>query len=308
MRHLPLLAAALLVTPLAAQVVVTRNGDSVSVEAGGKPFTALCTDANFPYLYPLLSTDGGDVTRHFPMRKGVANEPSDHPHHRSCWVAHGDVNGVDFWQGEGRITVEEILAADGGAQQGTLKLALAWKTKQDLVLLSETRTYTFSQPDAHTRVVVVDCEFKAVAETVSFGETKEGTFALRLTPTLQLTGKGAGGKATNSEGDANAKVWGKRAAWVAFSGTDAQQRPLIVMIADHPDNPRHPTWWHARDYGLFAANPFGVHDFQPDMPAGTGTLKLAKGETARFRHRIVLYAGAADAAALAKLAAWPKPN
>jgi len=299
-------AAALLVSPaIAGEIGVVRDGTSVSISGGGKPFTTLCTDARFPYLYPLLGTAGGNVTRHFPMKSGVANESTDHPHHRSFWVAHGNVNGVDFWQGDGEIVLQEILAAQGGAQSGVLKLALAWKTKEDATLLTETRTYTFSEPDAQTRVVLVDCEFKAVAEQVTFGDTKEGTFALRLTPSMQLTGKGAKGSIINSEGDSGGKAWGKRASWVAFSGPDAEGHPLIVTMADHPENPRHPTWWHARDYGLFAANPFGEHDFEKGKPAGSGDLKIAKDETVRFRYRVVLFAGTPATTDMSKLAVWP---
>jgi hypothetical protein len=299
-------AAALLVGPaLAGEIGVVRDGASATVTAGGKPFTTLCTDGRFPYLYPLLGPAGGNITRHFPMKTGVADEPTDHPHHRSCWVAHGNVNGVDFWQGDGRIVLQEILSAQGGAQAGVLKLALAWKTKEDATLLAETRTYTFSEPDAQTRVLLIDCEFKAVADEVTFGDTKEGTFALRLTPSLQLTGKGAKGTLINSAGDRDAKVWGRPASWVAISGPDAQGRPLVVTMADHPQNPRHPTWWHARDYGLFAANPFGQHDFDKGKPAGSGDLKMAKGEILRFRHRVVIFAGSPANTDLAKLAEWP---
>jgi len=306
MKPAILCAAILLAGPsVAGEISIVRDGAGATVTAGGKPFTSLCTDARFPYLYPLLGTDGLSVTRHFPMKPGVANEPTDHPHHRSCWVAHGSVNGVDFWQGDGRIVLEEILATQGGAQTGVLKLALAWKTKEEATLLAETRTYTFSEPDAQTRVVLIDCEFKAVAEEVTFGDTKEGMFALRLTPSLQLTGKVAKGSIFNSAGERDAKVWGRPAAWVAFRGPDAQGNPLVVTMADHPENPRHPTWWHARDYGLFAANPFGQHDFEKGKPAGSGDLKMAKGETLRFRHRVVLFAGTPAEADLAKLAAWP---
>lgn len=307
MKLILLSAAALACGPLlASEIGVVREGASVSVSAGGKPFTTLCTDGRFPYLYPLIGTAGGNITRHFPMKAGVANESTDHPHHRSFWVAHGNVNGVDFWQGDGRIVVQEVLAAQGGPATGVLKLALAWKTKEDATLISETRTYTFSQPNPQTRVVLVDCEFKAVADEVIFGDTKEGTFALRLTPSMQLTGKGAKGSITNSAGDKDAAVWSKRASWVAFSGPDAEGRPLVVTMADHPDNPRFPTWWHARDYGLFAANPFGQHDFEKGKPAASGDLKIAKGETLRFRHRVVLFAGTPAQADLPSLAAWPK--
>jgi hypothetical protein len=132
----------------------------------------------------------------------------------------------------------------------------------------------------------------ATERGIVFGDTKEGTFALRLHPNLRLRGAVAKGAASNREGLAGAAVWGKRSAWVAYQGpVDGEE--VGVAIFDHPSNPRHPTWWHARDYGLFAANPFGAHDFE-GAPEGTGDLALVRGATLTLRYRVLVFRGTRD--------------
>jgi hypothetical protein len=63
-----------------------------------------------------------------------------------------------------------------------------------------------------------------------------------------------------------------------------------MAIFDHPSNPRHPTWWHVRDYGLFAANPFGIHDFEK-KDKGAGDLTVPAGETISFKYRFYIHEG-----------------
>ena len=61
------------------------------------------------------------------------------------------------------------------------------------------------------------------------------------------------------EGEAN--CWGKRANWVDMFG-EVEGEKLGVAILDHPTNPGHPTYWHVRGYGFFAANIFGMRAFE----------------------------------------------
>ena len=140
---------------------------------------------------------------------------------------------------------------------------------------------------------------------VTFKDTKEGTFGVRTHPNLRLDREGEEfasmtGIAVNSEGDQNHDLWGKRARWVDYSGSiDGQS--LGVAMFDHPANPRHPTWWHARNYGLVAANPFGIHDFEnlPNKPS-RGDFTIKKGETAAFLYRVLLHRGDAKQADVAR--------
>jgi hypothetical protein len=124
---------------------------------------------------------------------------------------------------------------------------------------------------------------------LTLGDTKEGSMAIRLAPTLRLKGDVAKGHIVNSVGDRDGETWGKRAAWCDYYGP-LDGEITGVAIFDHPDNPKHPTWWHVRDYGLFAANPFGVHHFE-EKPEGTGDITIADGESLTFRYRFYFHKG-----------------
>ncbi|HIC22544.1 MAG TPA: hypothetical protein EYO84_03885, partial [Planctomycetes bacterium] len=127
-------------------------------------------------------------------------------------------------------------------------------------------------------------------QTVTIGDTKEGTFALRLAPTMRLDGPVAAGKSFNADAAIAGAIWGMRSRWAAYSGPiDGQQ--ATVALLDHPENPRYPTWWHARTYGLFAANPFGQHDFEK-APAGSGDLEIGPEDHLFFRHQLLIFDGA----------------
>lgn len=293
----PLTALLLFALPLAAQVKFTEGSDRVIVEINGRPFTSLFfgSAAPKPYLHPLRSATGKVVTRSYPMEL-VKGEALDHKHHRGLWFTHGDVNGFDFWANEpdskggkpGKVVLQKLVDAKGGKKEGKLVARFDWTDPQSQRLLTETQTMTFyAQPDT-LRMVDVDIEL-APEKPVTFGDTKEGTFAIRLGPGFnEKTGTGRLANADGAEG--MQQVWGKRAPWAEYRGS-VEGEALGVAIFDHPANPRHPTYWHARDYGLFAANPFGEHDFLNDKTRN-GSLTMQPNMPVRFRYRVVIYPGA----------------
>ena len=61
-----------------------------------------------------------------------------------------------------------------------------------------------------------------------------------------------------------------------------------VAILNHPDSFRYPTTWHVRDYGLFAANPFGWHDFGMKK---SGEYAIPAGGSIAFLYRLILHKG-----------------
>ncbi len=294
----------LLVLPLCAQVAIKQEADKITIDINGKPFTTLVTSADErkPYLNPLRTPSGKIVTRRWPMEKNVEGEPKDHPHHRGLWFNHGDVNGIDFWGSDpalkndkkARIAVKQITSVKGGKKKGTITGVFDWLNLDGSPLLTEDRVMTFyAQPDVRT----IDFDIKLTAHAaVKFGDTKEGSFGLRLAPSLQ---ESKSGKMVNAEGAVGEKaVWGKRSPWVDYYGP-LEGETVGIAILDHPGNPRHPTYWHSRAYGLFAANIFGLHDFYNDK-SKDGSLELKKGDTVRFRYRVIVHSGDAASANIAQ--------
>lgn len=306
-RALPLLTfffAGALLAP--AQVRFTRLDSSVAVEVGGQPFTTFYygESAPKPYLHPLLTADGVRLTRLYPM-DATASGNHDHPHHRGLWLAHGDVNGVDFWASEpeqrqgkqGLIVLKQIVRMQDGAKAGTLRVLLAWLDPSGKTLVNEDRLMTFSG-DAKVRIIDFDVAL-TVPSKVVFGDTKEGFFAVRLRD--EMSEQKGTGLMTNAEGQSGMNgVWGKSSTWVDYAGA-VDGHKVGIAIFDHPGNPHYPTWWHARDYGLFAANPFGERDFTGDK-AKNGSVAVEAGKSLRFRYRVLLHPG--DTASAGIGAAW----
>ncbi|MBL9203123.1 MAG: PmoA family protein [Opitutaceae bacterium] len=285
---------------------VTTGSDRVRVEIGGKLFTEyVFKGAPRPFFYPVLAADGTEMMRHYPMKKEVPGEAYDHPHHRSLWFTHGNVNGLDFWAEaggakQGRIISEKVDAAvEKGA--AVIRARNKWVGPDDAVhLTDETVVRAAAVPGG--RVLDYEVTLKAPAgKPVTFGDTKEGSMAIRLplwmTPDhsysvnkkrVKHEGKGT---IVNAEGIKNDATWGKRSTWVDYHAPK-DGKTYGVAIFDHPGNPRHPTWWHVRSYALFAANPFGKHDFEnlKNQPTA-GDLNIPAGGSVTFRWRFYFHMG-----------------
>jgi len=305
--------ALLAVIPLAAQVKLTQGTDRISVVIDGKPFTEFIygADAPKPYLHPLRTASGVIVTRRFPMEK-VEGESTDHPHHRGLWFTHGDVNGIDFWMSEppgdrtnlGRVVLNKIVEVKSGEKSGSVTALFDWVGPKKNTMLTESRTMTFYS-DPRLRVLDVDIDLTAV-EKVKFGDTKEGSFAIRVASGLEVPGKNVPaspprtGKMIDSEGrESEADVWGKRASWVDVYGEVEGQR-VGIAIMDHPANLHYPTFWHCRAYGLCAANIFGAHDFTADKTRDA-SVTLEPGQKMRLRYRVVIHPEDPKTAGIAEL-------
>jgi hypothetical protein len=251
-------------------------------------------DETRPYLYPIIGPTGAAMTRNYPIVAGVAGEATDHRHHTSLWYAHGDVNGVDFWQRHGRMTP----VGDATIEGDSLSFQFAMRSTAGETIGYCTTGVRFGVTDTGSRFIDFAIELSPVEDReLIFGDTKEGTMAIRTHPNLRLTrAPGAPtGRAINSAGVTGKQVWGKRAAWVDYWGR-VDDHTVGVAILDHPDNPRYPTWWMARDYGLVAANPFGVSYFE-DRPRGTGDLTVTRPVT--FRYRFLFHEGDWEQAGIA---------
>lgn len=321
-RVLPLLVLAGLLAPLASlqaarssTVKLTRADDRVRVELGGQLFTEyIFKGAPKPYLYPVLAHDGTEMMRHFPMRKDVAGEVMDHPHHRSLWFTHGAVNGIDFWAEseidkpgqtkQGKIVNESVEHAVKG-NVGEIRSRNKWVGPDGTVHLTDETVIRAQELADGSRYLDYEVTLKAPKDKpVVFGDTKEGSMAIRvplwMTPTHKQGKKVHEGKGVivNAEGiretDSSKKksddTWGKRSTWVDYHAPKDGKVYGVAMF-DHPKNPRHPTWWHVRSYALFAANPFGKHDFENLKDPKAGDLTIAAGKSETFRWRFYFHTG-----------------
>lgn len=311
-----LLLAGLTATVSAGPVKLTQLTDRVRVEVEGKLFTEYIfgDDAGRPYCHPVLSADGTALTRDFPM-KHTPGEETDHPWHRSITFTHLDVNGIDFWSDEnyqhrlakpkGRAIQDEIVELRDG-DEGVLTTRSRWVAADGRLICTDQRTLRFHASPAG-RFIDFEITLRARPDQpLVFGDTKDGTMAVRvaqwLTPPHQYEGRDVAGRGhyLTSTGFRDADAWGKRAAWCDLS---APHRGKVYGIAffDHPQNLRHPTWWMARDYGLFAANPFGRHDFEgrKDQPT-MGNYTVPPGGTLTMRYRFYFHEGDPESADIAE--------
>ena len=311
---LALLAASPLVW---ADVTVTEKPGTIAIVVDGQPFTEYhFGDAAHVYYYPVLGPGGVKMTRDYPMAK-TEGEETDHPHHRSLWFSHGEVNGVDFW-GEaasykgtpkhpvGKIEHDGVVKATSGKDFGTLETRQKWNAPDGTTPLRSTQLLRVYSGPASERLVDFKVTLTAGEKDVLFGDTKEGTAGIRIAESMRLKQPKAPGKGTilNSEGDANEKAWGKRAKWVAMTGPIGEKTYTITMM-DHPSNLRHPTRWHARDYGLFAANPVCEGEMDKTAAKGSGAYTLKAGQSLTLEYRILFSEGDATAAkASERFAAW----
>lgn len=273
------------------KVEFRKGEDRIDVLIEGRHFTTYLFQESLtkPILYPLLSPSGIEVNRSFPFAE-VEGESKDHPHHTGLFFTYDRVNGEGFWNNTTSppgIEQLEVTEMEGGR----LSAILRWKGKSNDALLEEKREMVFSGGEDEF-VVDFTLTLSALQDSVTFDDTKEGMFAVRVAHWLKE--KGGGGEYLSANGDRTAKsIWGKRAKWVALQG-EKDNRVLGIAILNHPESVNFPTFWHARDYGLFSANPLGQYVFQKtrgEADPEPFQLTLKKGESALFKFRVILFEG-----------------
>ena len=237
-----------------------------------------------PIIYPIIGPHGIGMTRNFPMKKGVEGEATDHPHHQSMHFNH-PINGADFWHGRKcRIRNDKILKAEVKDGKSLIVSQNSWLNGEKTVCTDTTEIRSGETEGG--RFIDYKVTVHASHGDIEFEDTKAGTMSIRTHPALRLQGKVAKGQAINSEGVTGKAVWGQIAKWVNYWGPIGD-KTVGVAIFDHPDNPRHPTTWMARDYGMVNVNPFGKRAFK----RGEGAMKLKKGESVTFAYRFYFHEG-----------------
>lgn len=312
------------------QVVPDEAERRVDITIDGQPFTSYIwpTTLKKPVLYPLITDEGITVTRGYPLAPRP-HERVDHPHHAGLWFNYGNVNGFDFWNNSdaikpenrskmGTILETKVVSTKSGADQGELVVDSVWVTGKGDRILDQTTRYVFSRRP-HQRVIDQIITLKALDRAV-FNDDKEGALGMRVAGWLESPDEKGGvfldasGRPTKvaaadnsdatgvyltSEGVKGGAVWSTRGRWCSLTGhTAGEAHTVTVAILDHPLNPGYPTYWHARGYGLFAANPLGRSIFDPKQPPFNYTLE--KGQTATFRYRVLLISSAATPESLNK--------
>jgi hypothetical protein len=240
----------------------------------------------------------------------AAGEANDHVHQRSFWFTHGSVNGVDFWMEgpkAGKQIHKEFVRVESG-KQAVIVTRNDWVLPGGEKILEDERRVAFF-PLGESRVIDFDITLTATGGPVTFGDTKEGTFGLRIAESMRADRKMGKGRITNSEGRSDdistaraprTNTWGRRASWVDYTGpvthASGKEEILGIAILNHPASFRYPTYWHVRPYGLFAPNPFGVHDFEEKSPQGAGNHTLPQGQSITFKYRVIFHKGGMDEA------------
>ncbi|MEH6769649.1 PmoA family protein [Maribacter arcticus] len=289
----------------------------VEVNLNGKLFTNYIYNGQTPkpILYPIVTKSGKTVTRGFPY-ESRPGERVDHPHHAGLWFNYGDVNGLDFWNNSyaipdaekekyGSIIHDDFLGID--ENKGTITVKAIWQSPIMVDLLEETTQFAFSEVD-NTRIIDRITTLKALKD-VAFNDNKEGMLGIRVARELELptdkpaeftdaegnvtvvkvlNNEGVHGNYFSSTGLTGNDVWGTRNEWVKLE-SDINGEPVSVTIIDNKDNVGFPTYWHARDYGLFAANPLGQAVFSEGKE--TLNFKLKEGESTTFKYRVLIHNG-----------------
>jgi hypothetical protein len=296
----------------------------VDVTIGGKPFTSYIWPERVkkPVLDPIRSANGTQVTRGWPLNPRPG-ERADHPHHVGLWFNYESVNGIDFWNNSdaikpqdapkmGTIVHRRIVSARSGDARGELVTESDWVLPGGKTLMHERTQFLFSG-DSTTRTIERIATLTALDQRVVFADAKDGMLGMRVARSLEqpsteplvfediagrktevpvMDNAGVSGEYRSAEGKKGDAVWATRARWTMLTGSIGDEALTIAMI-DHPNNPGFPTYWHARGYGLFAANPLGQKIFSNGRE--TMNFALEPGASATFRYRIVVLEGTAPA-------------
>ena len=280
-------------------VQLKEEADTITVTLDDRHFTTFRyakTQFFFrPYFFPVLGPNGREVTR------GETSDISkDHVHHRSLYVAYGEVNDVDLWgegSNSGRVVHQNFTQKHGGAVVGRLYTENSWQTQGGDVLMTDVQNFRIYNLPEDAAILDLDLSFIAAVGDVHFGDTKEGgIMSIRVHPSMNAS---EGGKIENAFGGINeTETWGKRANWCDYSGV-VDGTPVGIAVFDHIVNPRYPTYWHVRNYGLMGSNIFGGGTFERD-PAKDGSYTLKQGEEMHFRFRVLIHAGDANVGKVAQ--------
>ena len=299
------------VAPPSSGVEFKQSDHAVDISIHGQLFTTYRHEPNVPkpYLYPVIGPGGKRMTRGYSIEE-IPGETTDHKHHRSIWVGHGEVGGADLWEEHGeppyaRTIHREFEVLESGPVFGRLRARNDWLRTDGSKVCEETRDLRVYALGPDLQLFDLEVVFRATEGPVHFGDTKEaGILSIRVATSMDGN---KGGRIENSErGVTEKECWGKPAAWCDYSGV-VEDAVVGFTVMDHPSAFRHPTHWHVRDYGLFTANCFGYKSFYQNE-SKDGSYDLPAGQDLRFFYRVYLHQGqAAEAKSADRYQDFAKP-
>ena len=287
-----------------AGVSVDDNGEKLSFTVGGSVFTQYNYGESVarPYFYPLFAGPDAGITRNWPMVPDAENETNDHKHHKGLYTAQGEVNGTDNWgeeEGHGYQIHKGFSEVYSGPVAGGFTEELVWTDGEKKPNMAEERRVAIYSVPVGIRIVDYDVTLKGSHGEVTLGDTKEGgLISVRVATSMDGVNPDGGVILNSFGGITESETWGKRAQWCDYSGPVKGSWYGICMM-DSPSNPRHPTYWHVRDYGLMTANCFGVHHFTGD-PSRRKDFTIAEGDAVTWRYRTLIHAGRGDFSSLTR--------
>lgn len=253
------------------------------------------TDIPRPFLGNVHALNGVQVTRNHPP---VADQDlADHPeYHPGIWMSFGDLSGADYWRNQATVHTELLGPPKAGEKEGAFTVRNHYLDPQDLQkeLAIELCQIRFLVVESGY-IILWDSTFSSDRD-MWFGDQEEMGIAFRTATALRAdpsTDKGlvsGSGILLDAAGRKGSEaIWGTTANWCDYSG-QVNGEPTGIAILCHPGNFR-PSWFHARDYGLLAANPFGRAAFGKGEPS---KLVVPAGESLRLRYGILIHDGATD--------------
>lgn len=311
----------------------------VDIMVDGKPFTSYIYPDELmkPVLYPLRTTKGTLVTRGWPL-DARPGERTDHPHHVGMWFNYGDVNGLDFWNNSTAIGADQksrygtikhvaVKSMSANDDRAELEVTMHWQKPDGSNLIKQDSKYIFTSK-GELRSIELITKLTVLKEDIDFKDNKEGLIGIRVARELEqpsnqsdvftdangiatgvskMNNEGVSGKYRNYEGIEGDDVWGTRSKWVNLKGKIGDEMVSLAII-DNPGNVGYPAYWHARGYGLFAANPLGQKEFSK----GKEVLdyKLKAGQSVVFKYKVLINSGShlSDAQVNSEFNQFSKPG
>ena len=239
-----------------------------------------------PYFADVRTLDGRRVTRTHPPVEGV--DSTDHATmHPGIWLAFGDLDGADFWRNKGEVVHLGFLGRKRtGSDFGEFTVANRYVNGGKTVCVENCRISIRVRADR--TYLLLDSTFThdqhSELSDFVFGDQEEMGLGVRVATPMTVEN---GGQITNSDGLIDeAGCWGKQARWAEYSGmVDGERVGVVVM--PHAEN-FGPSWFHARDYGLLVANPFGRNAFTGGEPS---RVPVHRSGELRLRFGVCVYTG-----------------